>query len=57
MKKHLDKVRFIVNKKTNRLSLDIQLQLSYNQFDIDKLQKEIKQSIHQTNTDALQLSK
>ncbi len=57
MKKHLDKVRFIVNKKTNRLSLDIQLQFSYNQFDIDKLQKEIKQSIHQIDTDALQLSK
>ncbi len=33
-------------------SLDILLHLSYNQVDIDKLQKEIKQSNHQTDTDA-----
>jgi hypothetical protein len=50
-KKYSSKFSFF-NKKPSRLSLDIQLQLSYNQVDIDKLQKEIKQSIHQTDTDA-----
>jgi uncharacterized coiled-coil DUF342 family protein len=44
-------------ERINKLSLGIPLHLSYNQVDIDKLQKEIKQLNHQIDTDAFQKSK
>lgn len=39
-------------ERRNILSQDIRPHLSCNRFDIDKLQMEIKQSTHQTHTDA-----